>query len=363
MRSCSTDSLEGPCPPAPRRMMRFARRLPCALGLALCASTAAHAARAAEPTDLLTNGGFEDNGGVGTIPTGWQALDENAEYYGWVAPRAEQRIGEFGPRTGRFLAGLDTDRMGVDTNGMDYATPRCALHQTVRLPAGFRGEFSVFYNDSGSFGLAYVSVVRLAFTIDSTDIAAIRSVHLTQGRPGEAGVWSQAFHRVEQGLPNTYTALGDWTRAAIPVVVPPGQGDKQVTLWIGVFDYQNSTELGYWRLDDAALVAATTPTAPTTQAADARPGDASAALRSVGSATLQTGVSLAPSAAPTARRGSDDNAAAWPWRWLSPTGHVGTIFSRRLFALPSIGPADDPHEPARSLPHRFDWSRATPTLR
>lgn len=204
----------------------------------------------------LVNGGFEQNGGPGTVPVGWEADDELFGYFGWIAPRAERRIGDLWPRTGRFMIGLDSEQMGIDSNGQDYDTPRAAIRQTVKLPGGARGVFSIYYNDIGSTGLAYISVIHLAYTIDSTDIGMI---HMPQKREpqgmlvkGEPGVWSRPFHRVSQKLPGSHTSTGDWTLASIPVTVPNGS-KAEVTVWIGIFDNQNSTEVGYWRIDDASL--------------------------------------------------------------------------------------------------------------
>jgi hypothetical protein len=44
-----------------------------------------------------------------------------------------------------------------------------------------------------------------------------------------------------------------------------------LTVWVGIFDNQDSTEVGYWRIDDAALVlrppAASAPSAAASQPA------------------------------------------------------------------------------------------------
>jgi len=211
---------------------------------------------AAAQSNLLVNGGFERNNGVGTIPFGWQADDELFDYTGWVAPRVERRVGEIYPRTGRFMVGLDSELMGVDSNGMDYDRPRAALRQTVTVSGAAQGTFSVYFNDVGSTGLAYLSVIRLAYTIDSIDV---RHIRVAERRPGAAvensrpGVWSRPFHRVSQKLPGSRTALNDWTLASVPVVVAVAAPVK-LTVWIGIFDNQNSTEVGYWRIDDAVLV-------------------------------------------------------------------------------------------------------------
>ncbi len=250
------------------------------------AGSSGHPLRAApaaqEGKDLLANGSFEENGGVGTIPYGWNALDEHAGYKGWVAPRAERWLGGIGPRSGKWLAGIDTERMAVDTNGKDYNTPRAALYQTIGVPRGITGTFRIFYNDIGSFGLSYVSTLRLAYTLDSEDIRSISSddrpwqrdrgtfggrAATSRPRPGQShqrsprtgrsstpGRWGPLLHRVAKNLADSPTAIGNWAPGELRVVVPPGEGPVQLTLWIGVFDYQNSTERGYWRVDDASFV-------------------------------------------------------------------------------------------------------------
>ena len=223
--------------------------------LALGAIFVAGYGTAAAQSNLLINGGFEQNNGIGTIPLGWQVDDELSDYFGWVAPRIERRIGEIWPRTGRFMAGLDTELMGVDIHGRDYDTPRAAIRQTVTVSGPVRGAFSVYFNDVGSTGLAYVSVIRLAYTIGSTDIRGIR---LAESNPdaGPAdvrpGLWSKRFHRVSQRLPGSRTATSDWTLASIPVVVDSAS-PVALTVWVAIFDNQDSTEVGYWRIDDAAL--------------------------------------------------------------------------------------------------------------
>lgn len=214
--------------------------------------------------NLLRNGGFEEHRGVGTIPDGWEVEDELFDYSGWIAPRVERRIGALLPRTGRFMAGMDTEQMGVDSNGRDYETPRAAIRQTVTVTGPADGVFSIFFNDTGTSGLGYLSILRLAYTLDGTAIGDIR---LPEEKPGAVehgpGLWSRRFHRVSQNLPGTLEATGDWTRASIPVRVEAA-GPVRLTVWIGIFDNQNSTEVGYWRIDDAALelLPAGTHTAP-----------------------------------------------------------------------------------------------------
>jgi hypothetical protein len=154
------------------------------------------------------------------------------------------------------MIGLDSEQMGIDSHGQDYDTPRAAIRQTVKLPGGARGTFSVFYNDMGTTGLAYLSVIRLAYTINSTDVRSIRTPpkRLPQAAAGKAepGVWSKPFHRVSHRLPLSHAALGDWTLGSLPVDVPRGSA-VELTVWIGIFDNQDSTEIGYWRIDDASL--------------------------------------------------------------------------------------------------------------
>lgn len=211
--------------------------------------------------NLLVNGGFERNGGVGTVPEGWKTVDGDGDYFGWVGPRAEQRLGGVGARSGRWFAGLDTEKMGVDSNGQEYAKPRSAICQTVEIPRGSNGIFRLYYNDEGTTSLAFLSVIRLGYTIDSDSISAFQGI-VNEG-PGEApsrsgaGMWSQRFHRVGHDAHQNVESLGGWTLAELPVTVPPGEGKARLTLWIGVFDNQNSSELGYWRVDDASLVLTT----------------------------------------------------------------------------------------------------------
>jgi hypothetical protein len=224
---------------------------------------------AAAQSSLLVNGGFEQNNGVGTIPVGWQVDDELFDYIGWIAPRVEREIGAILPRTGRFMAGLDSELMGVDSNGMDYDKPRAAIRQTVTVSGPARGTFSVYFNDIGSTGLAYLSVIHLAYTIDSTDIHGIRIAERGSDAAtgtGRPGVWSRQFHRVSLKLADSRTALGDWTLASIPVSVD-AVSPVRLTVWIGIFDHQNSTEVGYWRIDDAALVLSPPPASAPASAA------------------------------------------------------------------------------------------------
>jgi hypothetical protein len=233
---------------------------------------AAASAPAAVPSNLLVNGGFEQNNGEGTIPYGWRVDDELFGYFGWIAPRVERRIGELWPRTGRFMAGLDSELMGIDSNGMDYDTPRAALRQTVTVTGPAQGTFSIYFNDIDSTSLAYISVIRLAYTIDSNDIGGIRVAERGADAPaakGRPGLWSRPFHRVSLKLEDSRTALGDWTKASIPVSVDAAK-PARLTVWIGIFDNQNSTETGYWRIDDAALVLSVT-TAPAPSAASSQP--------------------------------------------------------------------------------------------
>ncbi len=208
--------------------------------------------------DLLINGGFEQHKGVGTIPAGWQALDENLEFFGWVAPRVERSIGGVGPRTGRYMIGLATDMMGVDTNDRQYRLPRSAIFQTLTVPGGTRGTFSVYYNDLGSTALSHVSAIRLAYTIDNAEISTIKFPKELGSKPAAPGtgpgLWSKPYFRVSQKLPSTQAAVGDWSLAAIPILVETDAPEARLTLWIGIFDHQNSTELGYYRIDDASFV-------------------------------------------------------------------------------------------------------------
>ena len=161
------------------------------------------------------------------------------------------------------MAACDTESMGVDSNGEDDDTPRSAIFQTIAVPAGTRGFFSVYVNDIGSSALGHISAVRLGYTLGSEDIR--RLAVPPRGREpldapapasaGEAkeGAWSRPFFRVSESLPYHREGIGGWALASIPVTVPPGEGMARLTLWIGIFDLQHSTELGYWRLDDAAF--------------------------------------------------------------------------------------------------------------
>jgi hypothetical protein len=231
-----------------------------AIVLAAAALAAMGEPAAPEPANLLRNGGFEENRGEGTVPDRWGFVDENGDSIGWTAPRAERSIGGIGPRAGRFLAGCDTEMMGVDTNGPPDGVPRSAIFQTVRAPAGARGTFSVHYNDIGSTALGHVSALRLAYTVGGGTLGSIRTPAAGEeeaaAREARRGVWSRQFFRVSQRIPSNPEAAGDWTLASIPVAVPgaPGGGDVNITVWIGIFEPQNSTEIGYWRIDDAALI-------------------------------------------------------------------------------------------------------------
>ncbi len=246
------------------------QRLPALAVILVAAALAATGGPPApEPANLLRNGGFEENRGAGTVPDGWGFVDETRDAVGWTAPRAERSIGGIGPRSGRFLAGCDTEMMGVDTNGKADDVPRSALFQTIRVPSGSRGIFSVYYNDIGSTALGHVSALRLAFTVNGAAIDSIRVPREVQGnrlgdgpgargpspglRPGE---WSRPFYRVSQRLSSNPQGRGDWTLASIPVAVGEQGGERALTLWIGIFDNQDSTEIGYWRIDDASFVIA-----------------------------------------------------------------------------------------------------------
>ena len=215
-------------------------------------------AAARAPVDLLINGGFEQHDGLGTIPHGWEAVDEHFGFFRWIAPRVERRIGSVGPRSGRFFVGLDTEKLGVDTNDKDDPICRAALYQTIEVPGRCRGEFSLYYNDLGSSALSHVSAIRLAYTINSTEVSEIRYPFRAHADPPAGGgvpaVWSPPWYRVSQTLPDTHTALGDWSPASIPVSVDAGDQPVRLTLWIGIFDHQHSTELGTYRVDDARFV-------------------------------------------------------------------------------------------------------------
>lgn len=218
--------------------------------------------------NLLKNPGFEENNGIGTVPAQWHAVDENFEYWGWIGPRVEREIAGIAPRSGRYLVGLDTEMMGVDTNGSDYLIARSGLYQTIPVPGRCRGTFSVFYNDLRSTALSHVAAVRLAYTIDNTDIRSIKTPvsrnneKLPEQPPGP-GVWSKSHYRVGQHLEHSQTAIGDWTLATLPVIVDTDRQEVKLTLWIGIFENQSGTEIGYYRLDDASFVA----DAPRTQPA------------------------------------------------------------------------------------------------
>jgi hypothetical protein len=210
-------------------------------------------------TNLLVNSGFEENRGVGSVPVGWRAIDENFDFFGWVAPRCERSIGGIGPRSGRYMIGLDTELMGVDTNDQQSDVARAAIYQTITVPPGTRGTFSIYINDLGSTALGHVSAIRLAYTVNNTEIGTIKVAGKTDSADDRAAksapnTWSKPFYRVSQRLADAPDALGDWTLASIPVEVAAGDKPVQLTLWIGIFDNQNSTEIGYWRIDDASFV-------------------------------------------------------------------------------------------------------------
>lgn len=190
----------------------------------------------------LVNGDFEIQAVAGTVPFGWKAWDENAGYEHWMACRSERILAGVLPWRGEWMAAIDTDRIGVNTNGEDFGTPRAALYQTLELPRGTEGVFSLRYNDLGSTSGAWVSAIRLGCTIDSENLN-----DLTVPEAAKAPSWSKPFYKtaVENG------GKGDWTRAKIPVHIPPGEGNAKVTFWIGVFDNSSGTEIGYWRVDDA----------------------------------------------------------------------------------------------------------------
>lgn len=203
--------------------------------------------------NLLFNGDFEINQGPGTVPHGWQAVDECAGYEGWVAPRCELVCGEVLPFDGRWMVAVDTERMNVDTTGEDFATPRAALYQTIQVHRGVQGTFRVRYNDNGSSSGAWVSCLRLGYTVDDERISAI-GPPAEMAPPQESGNipatrWGPALYKTSVDNGGT----GDWTEAALPVVVPPGAGLANLTLWIGVFDNSSGDETGYWRVDAATF--------------------------------------------------------------------------------------------------------------
>jgi hypothetical protein len=217
--------------------------------------------------NLLKNPGFEENDGIGAVPRDWQYIDENFEYWGWVAPRTESEIGGIVPRSGRFMAGLDTEMLGVDTNGSDYLIVRSGLYQTITVPGKCRGTFSIYYNDMWSTALSHVACIRLACTIDNTDIRSIKTPlpndNRKRGKQQPAlGWWSKSHYRVAQHLPHSQTAIGDWTLATLPVVIDTDRKEVQLTLWIGIFENQSGTEVGYYRIDDASFVLDATQTQP-----------------------------------------------------------------------------------------------------
>lgn len=214
--------------------------------------------------NLLVNGGFEAHGGIGTIPDGWQAVDEfvvtdTLAYTGWVAPRVEERIGGIDPRNGRYMAGLDTEMMGVDTAGADFRLPRAALHQTLTIPGRCRGTFSIHYNDMYSGALSHIAAIRLAFTVNHQVINRIVLPVVPKGQrppPWEAvpDVWSESFYRVTKELPYVHNPVSGWKLGEIDVALDHEDETVELTLWIGIFENQDSTEIGYYRIDDAAFV-------------------------------------------------------------------------------------------------------------
>lgn len=215
--------------------------------------------------NLLVNGGFEEHNGLGTVPDGWHVVDEYFDYRGWVAPRVARRIGGVGPRTGRYFVGLDTEMLGVDTNRRESHIPRAALYQTITVPGRCAGTFSFFYNDLGSTALSHVSAIRLAYTVNESSISTIKAPEVqfetAVVRPDQPiewnekpGYWSEPFYRVAQRLPDLQTAVGDWTFGSVRVVVDEGDDPVALTLWLGIFDRQGSTEIGYYRIDDVSFV-------------------------------------------------------------------------------------------------------------
>ncbi|GMU23880.1 MAG: hypothetical protein AMXMBFR13_39580 [Phycisphaerae bacterium] len=253
-RSSSTDRVVPVQGPRPAASLILALAVPLLASAAVPPTTTAPAG---DPlTNLLANGGFEQHDGTGTLPHNWQAVDENFEYFGWIAPRVERRLGDVLPRSGRFMVGLATDAMSVDTNGREYHIPRSALYQTLTVPGRCRGEFSIYYNDLGSTALSHTSAIRLAYSINNDNPGHLRFpaqflADVDQIRPG---IWSRPFFRVSQQLPDTQTAVGDWTLAKIPVRIDQSELNARLTLWIGIFDHQNSTELAYYRIDDASFI-------------------------------------------------------------------------------------------------------------
>ncbi len=196
---------------------------------------------AQKPNEII-NGDFEIQPVRGTIPNGWKAWDENAGYERWIACRSEQILAGVLPYHGEWMAAIDTDRMGVNTNGEDFGTVRAALYQTLEMPRGIRGVFRIRYNDLGSTSGAWVSGIRLGCTIDSEDLN-----DLAIPETGKTPAWTRLYYKaaIENG------GTGDWMTATLPVEVPPGEGNARVTLWIGIFDNSSGTEVGYWRVDDA----------------------------------------------------------------------------------------------------------------
>lgn len=214
--------------------------------------------------NLLVNGDFEAHGGVGTIPDGWEAVDEyvvtdNLAYTGWVAPRVETRLAGYAPRNGRFMVGLDTEMMGVDTAGADYKLPRAALYQTLTVPGRCQGTFSIHYNDRYSGALSHIAAIRLAFTVNHSVMKKIVLPIVPKGHhppPWEAvpDVWSDSFYRVTKELPFVHNPVSGWKLGEIEVAVDHGDEPVELTLWIGIFENQDSTEIGYYRIDDASFV-------------------------------------------------------------------------------------------------------------
>jgi hypothetical protein len=213
--------------------------------------------------NLLANGGFEAHGGVGTIPDGWQAVDEyvvtdNLAYTGWVAPRVESMLAGIAPRNGQFMVGLDTEMLGVDTAGADFKLPRAALYQTVTVPGRCRGTFSIHYNDVYSTALSHVPAIRLAFTANHAEMRKIVLPIVPKGQHPPAWtsvpeVWSEPFYRVTKELPFVHNPVSGWKLGEIEVALDRGEDTVELTLWIGVFENQDSTEIGYYRIDDASF--------------------------------------------------------------------------------------------------------------
>ncbi len=214
--------------------------------------------------NLLVNPGFEEHGGVGTIPVGWEAVDEfvvtdTMAYTGWIAPRVETRIARVPPRNGRYMVGLDTQMMGVDTADSEHTLPRSGMYQTVRVPGKCRGTFSMHYNDIYSGAIGHVSAIRLGATVNDRNMKAIKLLRVGKNEhppkwTGAPGIWSEPFFRVTEGLPSVHNPVSGWKRGEIEIILDVPDPAVDLTLWIGIFDNQSSTEIGYYRIDDAAFV-------------------------------------------------------------------------------------------------------------